>query len=471
MNPKGAPRSEQPDMNGSAPNVHRWSASYPAGVAQTVNTDALVSLKELVEEAFRSEGAKVALIQMGRRFTFAELDRYSLSSPPGSKAKVCEKVIGSQLCCRTCWQYGVVLCAAFRVGAVVVNINPLFTAREVQLQLEDSGATVLVALANVLEAVAPVLARTAVRRVCVTEVGDLLGGFKRLVVNRVARRGAGKRFAVIPCAIAWAEAVRRGSAETYVEVLVAGADLSFLQYTGGTTAAPKAAALTHANLCANILQSQAWVKGALRPSGLAVTALPLYHIFALEGNFLLFMRLGWSNLLIVNARDVRGFVKELGKYRPGFISGVNTLFRALLSTPGFTELHFSDLQIALTGGMDTSPHDCGGVVEGHRSRAHAGLGPHGVFSRCVHQSARCGLQRVCRRSDAFDGSACNWGGRRRGSCGANRRVVCERTAGDEWLLEAGGTDSTGLHGRRVASNRGSGPYGRTRIRLHCGSVE
>jgi long-chain acyl-CoA synthetase len=107
--------------------------------------------------------------------------------------------------------------------------------------------------------------------------------------------------------------VRRGSAETYVEVPVAGADLSFLQYTGGTTAAPKAAALTHANLCANILQSQAWVKGALRPSGLAVTALPLYHIFALEGNFLLFMRLGWSNLLIVNARDVRGIVKELGK--------------------------------------------------------------------------------------------------------------------------------------------------------------
>jgi len=354
MNPKGAPRSEQPDMNGSAPNVHRWSASYPAGVAQTVNTAALVSLKELVEEAFRSEGAKVALIQMGRRFTFAELDRYSLQFAAWLQSEGVRKGDRVAIMLPNVLQYGVVLCAAFRVGAVVVNINPLFTAREVQLQLEDSGATVLVALANVLEAVAPVLARTAVRRVCVTEVGDLLGGFKRLVVNRVARRGAGKRFAVIPCAIAWAEAVRRGSAETYVEVPVAGADLSFLQYTGGTTAAPKAAALTHANLCANILQSQAWVKGALRPSGLAVTALPLYHIFALEGNFLLFLRLGWSNLLIVNARDVRGFVKELGKYRPGFISGVNTLFRALLSTPGFTELDFSDLQIALTGGMDTS---------------------------------------------------------------------------------------------------------------------
>ena len=211
----------------------------------------------------------------------------------------------------------------------------------------------LVALANVLEAVAPVLARTTVRRVCVTEVGDLLGGFKRLVVNRVARRGAGKRFAVIPCAIAWAEewarkrrnlcrgaGCRRGSVVSAIH--------------GRNDGGPESGS-AHARQSVREHSAVAGVgQGALRPSGLAVTALPLYHIFALEGNFLLFMRLGWSNLLIVNARDVRGFVKELGKYRPGFISGVNTLFRALLSTPGFTELDFSDLQIALTGGMDTS---------------------------------------------------------------------------------------------------------------------
>ena len=135
---KGAPRSEQPDMNGSAPNVHRWSASYPAGVAQTVNTAALVSLKELVEEAFRSE-AKVALIQMGRRFTFAELDRYSLQFAAWLQSEGVRKGDRVAIMLPNVLQYGVVLCAAFRVGAVVVNINPLFTAREVQLQLEDSG--------------------------------------------------------------------------------------------------------------------------------------------------------------------------------------------------------------------------------------------------------------------------------------------------------------------------------------------
>jgi long-chain acyl-CoA synthetase len=243
--------------------------------------------------------------------------------------------------------------AALRSGLAVVNTNPLYTAPELEHQLADSGATAILVLENFAHVVEKVLPRTKLKHVFVTSVGDLLGFPKSAIVNYVVR----KRRKQVPQwhiegAVSFNSALSEGQRLTPDAVDVRPDDVAFLQYTGGTTGVAKGAMLTHANVSANILQAEAWITPIFRQkTATLITPIPLYHIFALTANCLLFLRLGWRNILIINPRDFPTVIKELKKYPFTFISGVNTLFNALLNQPGFDTVDFSELKITLGGGM------------------------------------------------------------------------------------------------------------------------
>src|ERR1700724_2812145 len=234
-------------------------------------------------------------------------------------------------------QYPIAMFAVLRSGLVVVNTNPLYTAPELEHQLTDSGATAILVLENFAHVVAKVLPRTQLKHVFVTSVGDLLGFPKSAIVNYVVR----KRRKQVPQwhidgAVSFNSALSEGQRLTPDAVDVLPDDVAFLQYTGGTTGVAKGAMLTHANVSANILQAEAWITPIFRQkTATLITPIPLYHIFALTANCLLFLRLGWRNILIINPRDFPAVIKELKKYPFKFISGVNTLFNALLNTPVF----------------------------------------------------------------------------------------------------------------------------------------
>jgi long-chain acyl-CoA synthetase len=251
-------------------------------------------------------------------------------------------------------QYPIALIGALRAGMTVVNTNPLYTPRELEHQLGDSGATVIVIMENFAATLQGVIANTKVKHVVVTSIGEMLGFPKGMIVNYVVRH---RRKAVpawsIPGAITFKQALSEGARLNLQRPTLAHQDLAFLQYTGGTTGVSKGAMLSHGNMVSNILQSEAWISTTFDAgrTGTAITALPLYHIFALTANALLFLRTGWKNVLITNPRDFEAFVSDLRKHPFTFLSGVNTLFNALLNTPGFAELDFSELRCTLGGGM------------------------------------------------------------------------------------------------------------------------
>jgi long-chain acyl-CoA synthetase len=250
-------------------------------------------------------------------------------------------------------QYPVAIIGVLRAGFTVVNVNPLYTPRELEYQLKDSGAKVIVILENFAHVLQEVVARTDVKYVVVTALGDLLGFPKSAITNYVVRR---VRKLVpkydIPGTLRFGDVLRAGRSQKLDEVELGPEDIAFLQYTGGTTGVSKGAILTHGNMVANVLQSGAWLsKATAKDRDIVITALPLYHIFSLTANCLVFMESGAQNILITNPRDFPGFVKELKKYRFTYISGVNTLFNALLNTPGFDTVDFSRLSITLGGGM------------------------------------------------------------------------------------------------------------------------
>jgi len=251
-------------------------------------------------------------------------------------------------------QYPIALFGILRAGMTVVNVNPLYTARELEHQLQDSGAKVIIILENFAHVLQQVLPRTGLKHVLVTRVGDLLGFPRGMVVNFVLRH-LRKQIPAwkMPGASTFKSVLGSGLGLKLAAVEVGPQDIAFLQYTGGTTGVSKAAILTHRNMVANVLQASAWIRPALDSSGsrVVITALPLYHIFSLTANCLLFVRLGAENVLIANPRDFPAFIAELKKYKFFFISGVNTLFNALLHTPGFESLDFSALRITLGGGM------------------------------------------------------------------------------------------------------------------------
>ncbi len=253
-------------------------------------------------------------------------------------------------------QYPIAMFAALRAGLTVVNTNPLYTAPELEHQLRDSGCTAIVVLENFAHVLESILPKTPIKHVITTSVGELLGFPKSALVDFVIRRVRKQVPAWgIPNAIGFTAALEAGSSKALTPIEVTREDVAFLQYTGGTTGVAKGAVLTHGNICANLLQASAWI-GLFLPHAtdqpqFLITPIPLYHIFALTANCMLFMRLGWTNVLITNPRDFPAFVAELKRYPFAFLSGVNTLFNALLHTSSFSGVDFSHLKITLGGGM------------------------------------------------------------------------------------------------------------------------
>ena len=332
-----------------------WLRNYPAGVPADINPNEIASLQALMERSFEKFADRPAYTLMDRTLTFRELDRLSrqLAAYLQQQAGL-RKGDRIAIMLPNILQYPVVIAAAFRAGLTIVNTNPLYTPRELEHQLRDSGARAIVILENFAHNLAEVRGRTGIETVIVTGIGDLLGFPKGALVNFVLRH-VKKQVPEysLPGSVRFAEAVGTGKFENLEPVELGHDDIAFLQYTGGTTGVSKGAMLTHRNMVANVLQTEAWMGPSLRSQTeqmVLIGALPLYHIFSLQG-CLTFLRLGAHNVLIANPRDFPGFVKELGKYRFTFFAGVNTLFNALLHTPGFDRLDFSSLKVSLGGGM------------------------------------------------------------------------------------------------------------------------
>lgn len=331
-----------------------WLDSYPPGVPADIDQPLPRSLVALLEESVARHGVRPAFSNMGATLSYADLDRLSRSF-----AAWLQQVAGLRpgeriaLMMPNVLQYPVALFAALRAGLTVVNTNPLYTPRELQHQLEDSGARAVVVLDNFAHTLAQVPSARHLRAVVTTGLGDLLGFPRALLVNAVVKHL--KRMVpayTLPGAVRFGTVLARGRRQQLQNVALGAEDLAFIQYTGGTTGTARGAMLTHGNLLANVEQARLWFQGLLEEGReCVVTALPLYHVFALLANCLLFLRLGGRNILITNPRDLPAFVKTLDGSGFTAISGVNTLFNALLNTPGFDRLDFSRLKLALGGGM------------------------------------------------------------------------------------------------------------------------
>ncbi|MGY6273269.1 AMP-binding protein [Achromobacter denitrificans] len=330
-----------------------WQKSYPSGVPAEIEMDGATTLVSVVRDSCERYADKTAYISMGKSLRYAELDRLTRDFAAWLHAHGLGRGDRVALMMPNLLQYPVCLFGALRAGCVVVNCNPLYTAHELQHQLADSGARAIVVADNFAATLQKALADTAVERVLVTSIGELLGPLKGRLVDFVVRRV--KRMVPawsLPSATKLGDALRAGRGAPFAEVALDQRDLACLQYTGGTTGVAKAAMLTHGNLVANLSQAYAWVKPLVTEGKeCIVTALPLYHIFALTANCLTFMKMGASNLLIINPRDIPGLIREMRKVPFSAFTGVNTLFNALLNDPGFARLDFSRLRLTMGGGM------------------------------------------------------------------------------------------------------------------------
>lgn len=331
-----------------------WLKNYPEGVPAEINPAQYRSLQELIGESCAKFADLPACTSMGKTLTYAQFERlaHSFGAWLQHTARM-QKGERIAIMLPNVLQYPIAVYGALLAGLTIVNTNPLYTSRELEHQLADSGATAIVVLENFAHILQGVLAATKVRTVIVTGVGDQLSWPKSLLVNFVLRRVRKQvpRWQIAD-AVRFNDVLDQGHYAPLVPVALDHDDVAFLQYTGGTTGVAKGAMLTHRNMVANVLQSAAWIGTGARPgTDIVITALPLYHIFALTGNWLTFIKFGAHNILIVNARDFAAFVAELKKYRFTYISGVNTLFNALLNTPAFTDVDFSALRITLGGGM------------------------------------------------------------------------------------------------------------------------
>jgi long-chain acyl-CoA synthetase len=331
-----------------------WLKNYPQGVAAEIDPGQYSSLRDMFEQAVRRFGKRPAYTNMDHTLSYADLDRLSRNFGAWLQ-HVARLGRGDRVAVMlpNVLQYPIGIFGILRAGMTVVNTNPLYTARELEHQLNDSGATVIVIVENFAHVLAEVIAKTRIKHVILTGVGDMLGFPKSAIVNFVVRR-VRKQVPPfhLPATVSFRKVLTMGAALDLNHVVVDHEDIAFLQYTGGTTGVSKGAMLTHRNMVANVLQAQTWMSPWISEvDQIVITALPLYHIFALTANCLVFMCVGAHNVLITNPRDFQGFVKELKKYPFTYMSGVNTLFNALLHTPGFDKLDFSHLQVALGGGM------------------------------------------------------------------------------------------------------------------------
>ena len=328
--------------------------SYPPGVPFDIDPDKYPSLVSMFNKYTVQYSDKTAFINMGVSISYAELAQQATAFAAYLQQDLrLEKGEKFAIMVPNTLQYPIALFGALLAGLTVVNVNPLYTARELEHQLKDSGAKAILIIENFAQTLEKIVKETPVEHVIMTSLGDRLGLVKGTVVNVVVKYVKKMVPAFdLPGAIRFNSALTTGQSLTFTPVELCGDDLAFLQYTGGTTGVSKGAMLTHRNMVANLEQAKAAIKPSLEEGcEFVVTALPLYHIFALTANCLTFFTLGGTNLLITNPRDMPNFVKELGKYKFSVITGVNTLFNGLLHTSGFKELDFSHLKMALGGGM------------------------------------------------------------------------------------------------------------------------
>ena len=334
-----------------------WLSAYPEGVPAEIDTTAYSSLVDLMQESFRQYGSRTAFSFLGKSLTYNELDR--LSQVFAAYLQNLGLVFGDRVAIMlpNTLQYPIVVAAVLRAGFVVVNINPLYTARELEAQLKDSDAKAIVVLENFGATLQECLARTPVKHVVLCAMGDRLGWLKGTLVNHVVRKI--KKMVPsfeLPMAVRFNDALAQGENCTLTLPAIHGDDLAVLQYTGGTTGVAKGAELLHRNLVANMLQASEWCGPALKRIPVNeiptfICALPLYHIFAFNVNLMSCMRMGGCSVLIPNPRDLPAVIKELTKHRFHIFPAVNTLFNALANHPDFNKVDWSHLQVSLGGGM------------------------------------------------------------------------------------------------------------------------
>lgn len=333
-----------------------WLKQYPSGVPADIEPTQYASLVDLLEESFSKFADRKAFICMDKSISYRDLDQMSVALAAYLQGRGLQRGARVAIMMPNVLQYPVATAAVLRAGFAVVNVNPLYTPRELEHQLKDSGAEAIIVLENFAHTVEQVIAKTAVKHVIVASMGDLLG-FKGVIVNLVVRR-VKKMVPVwsLPGAVSFNDALSAGRGMTFNKPKLSPGDVAFLQYTGGTTGLSKGATLLHRNIVANVLQNDAWLQPALATPPhvdqlMIVCALPLYHIFALTACYLLAVRAGGCNLLIPNPRDIAGFVKELAKYQVNSFPAVNTLYNGLMHHPDFKKLDFSKLKISNGGGM------------------------------------------------------------------------------------------------------------------------
>lgn len=330
-----------------------WLREYPPGVPADIDLNEFTSIKDILEKSCLHFADLPAYSNMGVSLRYRDMDRLSRDFGAYLQGLGLGKGERVALMMPNLLQYPVALFGILRAGLIAVNVNPLYTPRELEHQLKDSGASAIIILENFARTLQEVIDQTAVKTVITTQLGDLFPFPKRPLINFVVKRV--KKLVPtwnIPGAVPFRQALNIGAARPLADVPLNHDDLAFLQYTGGTTGVSKGAMLTHGNMVANLQQASAWLSPFSRPAeDTIITALPLYHIFSLTANCLTFMKVGGHNILITNPRDMPGFVKELGKIKFTVITGVNTLFNGLLHTPGFDQLDFSALKISLGGGM------------------------------------------------------------------------------------------------------------------------
>ena len=329
-----------------------WLKNYDPRVPAEINPDRYSSIVDILEQSIEKYSANISYINMGKSITFAELDQLSRDFAAYLQNAGLKKGDAIAIMMPNLIQYPVALFGILRAGMTVVNVNPLYTPRELQHQLIDSNTKAIVLVENIASTLSEVIENTAIEKVLITSLGDMLSPLKKLVTNFAVKHVKKMIPAFeLPGAIRFTAALKQGQKLHYERPEITGEDLAFLQYTGGTTGVSKGAMLTHRNIVANLEQTSNILENVIEPGKeLVVTALPLYHIFALQGNCLTFMKFGSPNLLITNPRDMTGFVAEMAKYPFTVITGVNTLFNGLLNTPGFADLDFSGLKFALGGG-------------------------------------------------------------------------------------------------------------------------
>ena len=331
-----------------------WHQSYQKGIPQTINPNEYSSIVEILEKSFTQYADHDSFVCMGKCFTYGELDILSkkFASFLQNDLKL-EKGERVALMMPNILQYPIALFGVLRAGLVAVNVNPLYTERELEHQLNDSGAKAIIIFENSCHLLENVLSKTPVQSVLTTGIGDFLGLPKSLIVNFVIKYV--KKMIPswhIPKARDFKKCLFDANATLYRPPALNHQDIAFLQYTGGTTGVSKGAILTHGNIVANVIQARAWLGPCIRPGEeTIVTPLPLYHIFSLTANCLIFSTLGARNILITNPRDIPAFVKELKKWKFTAFTGVNTLFNGLLNNPNFKDVDFGSLRITLGGGM------------------------------------------------------------------------------------------------------------------------